>query len=173
MKYTSIGGQAVLEGVMMKAGSRTVTSCRLEDGSIAVSDNVFTSIRKKHKILNLPILRGVVNFIEMMILSFKTIGVSAEALGIEEEEGKLEGWLKRHLGVKLTDVIMVFSLILGLALSLVLFKVLPALASDGVDYLVGRFFGVRLGAWRAVVEGVVKIGIFLGYLFAVSFMTWV
>ena len=155
---------------MMKAGNRTVTSCRLENGSITVSDGTFVSIRKKHKILDIPVVRGVVNFIEMMALSFKTLNVSAEAMGIEEEDGKAEKWLKKHLGIKLTDVIMVFSLILGLALSLVLFKVLPALASDGVDYLVNRFFGVRLGAWRAVVEGVVKIGIFLGYLFAVSFM---
>lgn len=165
-----VGGQAVLEGVMMKAGNRTVTSCRLEDGSISVSDGSFVSVRKKYKILDIPVLRGVVNFIEMMILSFKTLNVSAEAMGIEDEDGKVERWLKKHLGVKLTDVIMIFSLILGLALSLVLFKILPALASDGLNYLTERFFDVSLGAWRAVVEGVVKVGIFLGYLIAVSFM---
>jgi uncharacterized protein YqhQ len=62
-----VGGQAVLEGVMMKAGQRTVTTCRKEDGSIVVNDDSFVSVRKKHKILNLPIVRGVVNMIEMLM----------------------------------------------------------------------------------------------------------
>ena len=81
-----VGGQAVLEGVMMKAGDRTVTTCRKEDGSLVISSSDFVSVRKKHKILDLPILRGVVNFIEMMSLSVKILGESAKALGIEEEE---------------------------------------------------------------------------------------
>ena len=170
-RLNRVGGQAVLEGVMMKAGKRTVTSCRLEDGSIAVSDNVFTSIRKKYKLLDLPIIRGVVNFVEMMILSFKTIGVSAEALGIEEEDGKFEGWLKRHLGVKLTDVIMIISLILGLGLAVVLFKVLPALTSYGVSYAFSNWFEINLNeAWLSVIEGIVKVGIFIGYLWGVSLL---
>jgi len=58
-RLNKVGGQAVLEGVMMKAGSRTVTTCRKEDGSIFQSDGEFVSIRKKHKWLNFPILRGV------------------------------------------------------------------------------------------------------------------
>ena len=94
-----VGGQAVLEGVMMKAGDRTVTTCRKEDGSLVVSSSDFVSVRKKHKILDLPILRGVVNFIEMMSLSVKILGESAKALGIEEEEEtKFEKWLKKHFG---------------------------------------------------------------------------
>ena len=169
-RLNRVGGQAVLEGVMMKAGSRTVTSCRLEDGTISVSDGNFVSVRKKYKILNLPILRGVINFVEMLILSFKTLNVSAEALGIEEEDGKLEGWLKKHIGVSLTDLIMVISLILGLALSLVLFKVLPALVSEGVDAVINHFLDTSIGAWRSVVEGIVKVLIFLGYLWGVSFL---
>ena len=64
-RLNKVGGQAVLEGVMMKAGTRTVTTCRKPDGSIVVNDNEFVSVRKKRKILNLPIIRGVVNFIEM------------------------------------------------------------------------------------------------------------
>ena len=76
----------MLEGVMMKAGKRTVTTCRKENGELAVYDNEFVSIRQKHKILGLPIIRGVVNFIEMMSLSMKTLNASADALGIEEEE---------------------------------------------------------------------------------------
>ncbi len=169
-RLNRVGGQAVLEGVMMKAGSKTVTTCRLEDGSLTVTEAEFHSVRKKHKILNIPILRGVVNFVEMMMLSFKTLNVSAEALGIEEEDGRFERWCKKHLGLKLTDVIMFISLILGLALALVLFKVLPALASDGINYLTMSLFNTDIGAWRAVVEGAVKILIFIAYLWLVSLM---
>ena len=81
-----VGGQAVLEGVMMKAGDRTVTSCRKADGTIYVHDDTFTSIRTKKKFLDLPIIRGLVNFIEMMMLSVGTMTAAAEALGLEEEE---------------------------------------------------------------------------------------
>ena len=115
-----VGGQAVLEGVMMKAGNKTVTTCRKENGELAVYDEEFVSVRKKHKILNLPIIRGVVNFIEMMMLSMRTLNASAEALGIEEEDGKFEKWCKKHLGASATDVIMIVALVLGLGLSLAL-----------------------------------------------------
>ena len=155
---------------MMKAGSRTVTSCRKEDGSIVVTDSNFVSVRKKHKFLNIPILRGVVNFIEMMALSFRTLNVSAEALGIEEEDGKVEKWLKKHFGLKLTDLIMVIALVLGLVLALALFKVLPALAADGINFLTLSIWNIELGGWRAAVEGAVKIIIFLAYLWGVSLM---
>ena len=168
-----VGGQAVIEGVMMKAGDRTVTTCRKEDGTLVVTDDSFVSVRKKHKILNVPILRGVVNFIEMLILSMKTLGASADALGIEEEEseGKFAKWLKKHFKIDITDFIMVISTILGLAISVVLFIFLPSLVSYGIDFLIGLIWeGVKLGAFSAVVEGVVKIGIFLAYLSLVSLM---
>ena len=70
--------EAVIEGVMMEAGERTVTTCRKEDKSLVVYDGSFVSVRKKHKLLNIPILRGVVNFVEMMILSVKTLSNSAD-----------------------------------------------------------------------------------------------
>lgn len=162
-----VGGQAVLEGVMMKAGTRTVTSCRKEDGSIYVQDGTFVSVRQKHKILNIPILRGVINFVEMMILSVKTLSVSADALEIEDEEGKCEKWLKKHIGIRLTDVIMIIGTVLGIALSLFLFMFLPNFFSSLIDkYLADG----NLGLWTAVVEGGVKILIFLAYLWLVSFI---
>ena len=167
-----VGGQAVLEGVMMKAGNRTVTTCRKDDGTLVVTDDSFVSVRKKHKILNIPILRGIISFVESLILSVKTLGASAEALGLEEEEnpGKFELWLKNKLGVKITDVIMVIATVLGVALSVFLFICLPGWLSYGLDALLNFFFNVRLGAFTAVVEGVVKVGIFLAYLSLVSLM---
>ena len=166
-----VGGQAVIEGVMMKAGNRTVTTCRKEDGSIVVNASDFNSIRSKHKILDLPIIRGVVNFIEMMMLSVKTLGASAEALGIEEEEpGKFEKWLREKLGVRIVDFIMGVSVVLGMLLAVLLFVCLPGWIANGIDFLLGYFLNTSLGAWRAVLEGVVKIGIFISYLLLVSLM---
>lgn len=165
-RLNRVGGQAVLEGVMMKAGKRTVTTCRKEDGSLVVNDASFVSVRKKHKILNIPILRGVVNFVEMLVLSVKTLNASAEALGIEEEDGKAEKWLKKHLGIGLVDVIMGIAVVLGLALSIFLFLALPTWVADLVNWILDG----KLGIYRAVIEGVAKIGIFLAYLSLVSLM---
>ena len=167
-----VGGQAVLEGVMMKAGKRMVTTCRKEDGSLVVTDDNFVSLREKHKILDLPLVRGVVSFAESMIMSFKTLGASADALGLEEEEpSKFEKWLSEKVGANLTDVVMVVSLILGLGLSGVLFVFLPIWITAGINFLLDLVFNITMpDAVSAILEGFMKMGIFVGYLTAVSFM---
>ena len=171
-RLNKVGGQAVLEGVMMKAGNKTVTTCRKENGELAVYDEEFVSVRKKHKILNLPIIRGVVNFIEMMMLSMRTLNASAEALGIEEEDGKFEKWCKKHLGASATDVIMIVALVLGLGLSLLLFKFLPIWVADGINWLwVSVFHKSAISPTViAIIEGVLKVVIFIAYLLLVSLM---
>ena len=171
-RLNKVGGQAVLEGVMMKAGERTVTTCRKDDGSLVVYDNQFVSVRKKHKILGLPIIRGVVNFIEMMMLSMKTLNASAEALGIEEEDDKFDKWCKKHLGSKATDVIMLVSLVLGLGLSLLLFMFLPTWSADGINWLWQNVFNMDAISPTviAVLEGVLKVTIFIVYLLLVSML---
>ena len=172
-RLNRVGGQAVLEGVMMKAGERTVTTCRKEDGTLTVTDDSFKSVRKKYKILNLPILRGVINFVEMMILSVKTLGSSAEAMGLDEDEGepsRFEKFLADKLGVSLTDVVMVVSVVLGLALSVFLFLFLPIWAVAGINALLG-IWGLNMGEiLSSVVEGLMKVGIFISYLALVSLM---
>ena len=166
-RLNKVGGQAVLEGVMMKAGERTVTTCRKDDGSLAVYDSKFVSVRKKHKLLNIPILRGVINFVEMMTLSVKTMSNSANALGLDDEESKFEKWLKRHLGIGVTSVIMILAVIIGLALAIGLFMFLPNFISGLLDNYV---FDGKLGAWGSAIEGVIKILIFILYLWLISFM---
>jgi uncharacterized protein YqhQ len=166
-RFNKVGGQAVLEGVMMKAGTRTVTTCRRDDGSLFVHDDTFVSVRKKHKFLNIPILRGVVNFIEMLVLSVKTMNVSAEALELESPEpSRFEKFLKKRLGIAITDFVMVIGVVLGLALSLFLFMFLPTVLADFLNLLVGG----TLGTWRALVEGVAKMGIFVLYIYLVGLM---
>ena len=163
-----VGGQAVLEGVMMKAGERTVTTCRKEDGTIFVHDDSFVSVRKKNKILNFPIIRGVVNFVEMMILSFKTLSVSADALELDDEKDKQ----KKEEGKKTTtDLVMILGLILGVALAVGLFILLPGLVSDFAAFLLKRLADYEIGATlKAVIEGAAKVIIFIAYLALVSLM---
>ena len=163
-----VGGQAVIEGVMMKAGNRTVTTCRKEDGSLVVADGEFISVRKKHNFLNIPLLRGVINFVEMMILSFKTLNVSVESLDLDDEKDN-----KKKEGEKgsTTTVIMVLGLVFGVLLALGLFILLPGLASDLVAYLLARFADVTLNqTLKAVIEGAAKVLIFISYLSLVSLM---
>ena len=167
-----VGGQAVLEGVMMKAGNRMVTTCRKADGGLVVTDELFTSARQKHKVLDLPLIRGVVSFAESMIMSFKTMGASADALGLEEEEpSKFEKWLAEKCGAKITDVVMIVALILGLGLSALLFVFLPIWLTAGINLLLGWAFSISMPAVvSATLEGFVKMAIFVGYLAAVSLM---
>ncbi len=165
-RLNRVGGQAVLEGVMMKAGNRTVTTCRKEDGELVVNDAIFSSVRKKHKILDIPILRGVVNFVEMMVLSVKTLNASADALGIEDEESKSEKWMKKHLGVGVTDVIMGLGVVLGVLLAVALFMFLPTLTAEFVNWILTSQFHLAPlhESWVAVIEGVAKVLIFVIYI---------
>jgi len=165
-KTNTVGGQAVIEGVMMKSGDKTSLAVRLENGAIDIKDIAFRSVRKKVKILNLPLLRGVVNFVEMMILSFKTLNMSAEALGLEDEESKFEFWLKNKFGKSILDVVMVIATVLGLGLGVGLFMFLPTLTTKGVDSLIPS----GLGFFKSAVEGLVRIVIFVLYIWLTSFM---
>ena len=165
-RLNKVGGQAVIEGVMMKAGERTVTTCRKEDKTLVVYDGKFVSVRKKLKFLNIPILRGFINFIEMMILSMKTLSNSADALGIEEEETRFEKWLKKHFGIGATFIIMAISVVLAVALSLSLFMFLPIFISNLIDTYI---FSGQLGVWwSTAIEGILKVTIFVLYLWLVS-----
>lgn len=170
-----VGGQAVLEGVMMRCGENYSIASRLSDGSIKIKNDKFVSIRKKNKFFNIPILRGVVGFIESMILSFKTLSVSADAIGLEEEETKFEKWLKAKFGKSIVDFIMVIATVLGLALGIGLFFFLPMLCAQGIEWICGAVTRnsdfVLSGILKTVIEGLLKITIFIIYVWSVSFMS--
>ena len=166
-RRNKVGGQAVLEGVMMKSGERVCLAVRKPDGSIEKQTDSFVSVRKKHKFLNIPILRGAINFIEMMKLSFSTLSKSGEMLGTEEEETRFEKWLRKKFGKSIMVVIMPISIILALVLSVGLFFLLPTYATKGIEYLIGS----PLDGWlKSIIEGVMKIIIFICYLLLVSLM---
>ena len=174
-RLNKVGGQAVLEGVMMKAGERTVTTCRKDDGTLVVTDDTFVSVRKSKKILNLPIIRGVVNFVEMMKLSVKTLEISAEALGIEDEKEKAKKEKKKAEGKKAVgtvDIVMILGVVLGLVLAMTLFFILPSLVTDGLEWFFTTVFhtGPFGEVLSAVIDSTVKVLIFIVYLALVSLM---
>ncbi len=172
-----VGGQAVLEGVMMKHGERYSVAVRKSDGTVEVVNDRHVSLRKKHKIFNLPLIRGVVNMIEMMVLSVKTLNTSAEMYGLEDEnapaedESKFEKWMKKKFGDKaekvLLNAVMVIGVVLGIALAVGLFIFLPSLLSGLIN---NHLANGKLGIWRNVIEGVLKVIIFIAYLALCSLM---
>lgn len=164
----TVGGEAVLEGVMMKSGDRYAVSVRKEDGSIQTVRDSCVSIRKRVKILNIPVVRGVVNMVETMKLSYKALSISAEAMGIDEaeEESRFEKWLREKMGKNIMDIVMGISMVLGVALGVGLFFFLPIWITKGIDAAAGG----SLGWLKNVIEGLIKIAIFVGYLWAVSMM---
>ena len=130
-----VGGQAVMEGVMMRSPTRTAIAVRrMDDQEIVVRESDNHSIRDKNKILNWPIIRGVVNLVEMLKLSFGTLTASTEMLGLEgietEQPSKVDQWLDRHFGKGMLNAISVIAVVLGLVLALVLFVWLPAFVTN-------------------------------------------
>ena len=171
-----VGGQAVVEGVMMKSGDNMAIASRMPDGSIKMTKQTFISARKKHKALDLPIIRGVVNFVEMMKLSYKTMDASTAALGLEDEEpSKFEKWLSEKLHIDITTFVMIIGLVLGLGLAVVLFILLPGASGKGLSKLFswisgGTFVLSDHPVLFALIEGLMKVVIFVVYLSLVSLM---
>jgi len=158
----TVGGQAVIEGVMMKSPKRIAIAVRRYDNAqITVHAKNYTSVRKKYKWLNIPLLRGVINFVEMLIMSFGTLTESTEMLGIEEEmePGKFEKWLTKVFGKSLMAVISFIAVIIGVALAITLFFWLPLVIVGAMQDWLGFNDVVR-----SVAEGVIKIAIFIAYI---------
>ena len=166
-----VGGEAVLEGVMMRSGDRYSVASRLEDGSITVSDHSYTSLRKKYTFFNLPLIRGIVALVESFKLSFKVLSLSAEAIGVDldEPETKFEKWLLDKFGDKVFNVIMGIAGFFGVLLAIGLFFLLPTALTKGIDSLLGMIGGT-LGWAKTLCEGVIRISIFVCYILLVSLM---
>lgn len=158
----AVGGQAVLDGIMMRNGDRYSIAVRRQNGDIVVEDGEYISLRKKHKFLNIPILRGCVNMVESLVLSTKILNRSAILSGVEEEEDKE----KKTNWDLIFGIVTVIGTVLGLALSIGLFVFLPQLLTKWLESLIGQ----DLGLWKNVIEGTVKLAVFIAYLSLVLLM---
>lgn len=169
-EYVAVGGQALMEGIMMRGPKGTAMSLRLPDGSIETQLKDFTSVRKKYKILNIPIIRGVVSFVESMIFGYKLLMESAEKTSFdmeEEAESKLDKWITEHFGPKMMAVIGGISAVLGVGLAFLLFMWLPSFVFDLVNNKLAS--GALIG-WRAIFEGIIRVVIFVVYMAIVAKM---
>lgn len=164
MKYSGIGGQAVMEGVMMKNKDTYAVAVRKSDGEIIVEKKEYKNIFGDSGFVRLPLVRGVVNFIDSLVLGMSSLTFSASFF--EEEEGE-----KRELTAdeaarakKKEDAMMGGTVVLSILLAVAIFMLLP--------YWLSTFF-VRLGwsdAGIAVAEGVLRVAIFLAYVVGISLM---
>ncbi len=163
-KQVSIGGQAVIEGVMMRGKTAMATAVRDEDGVIRLETKRVKAQDKKNLFFRLPIIRGVVSFISSLVVGTKVLMRSAEVFG-EEEPTKFEKFLASKLKINVMSVISTISLVLGFALAILLFMFLPQLIRTGLESL----FSVKFGVWaKSFIEGGLKLLIFVGYVYLSS-----
>lgn len=153
-----------MEGVMMMGPDKIAVSVRKPDGEI-VTDLSDVKKATKSKVLKLPIIRGCVNFIRSLVIGVKSLMFSAEFFDIESEEekpGKFDLWLEKTFGNKLKDAIIYFSVVLSVVLSVGLFILLPT--------FVANLFKLQTGFTKTLIEGFLRILIFLFYIVLVSRM---
>ena len=162
-RYSGIGGQAVLEGVMMRSGDVYAVSVRRPDGTIVVDRQDYPGFMAGSPLKEIPFVRGVFVFIDSMILGMRCINYSASFFE-EEEEGAGKEAEKKEGEDKKDSIFMGLTLALSFALAIGLFFILPFLLSS----LAGRLFGSPL--LTAVLEGLIRIAIFLAYMVSISAM---
>ena len=170
---TSIGGQALIEGILMKGPKGTAMSVRMPDGSI--DTELEKNSGKKNPIMKIPVVRGVYAFADSMISGYKYLMKSADKALTEEEKeedmSKLDKWLNEHMGEKMMNVITAISSVLGVVLAMLVFLYLPIEAVDLLDtYLIK---GADLSKYHPLIEGIMRIVIFILYMYFVSKMSMI
>ncbi len=165
VKKSSIGGQAVIEGVMMRGPQSIATAIRKSDGEIIVDVKPYKSLSQKHRLLKLPIMRGVIAFFESLVVGMKTLMFSAEHFDLEEDQedykpSRFEAFLNKLLGDKFQDAVILFSLMLAIVFGVGLFILIPNLIAK-LTFSQDRIM-------YNLVEGVARLIIFLVYIILVS-----
>ena len=168
-KPTHIGGQAVIEGVMMRGKKIYTLAVRTPEKDIFTEDVRIDTITKKYPFLKIPVIRGMVAFVESMSIGVKIITKSAEIAGeLEEEEelSKFDKFLNDKFGEKLNGIIMGTAVVISMMLGIGLFMLLPSFISQ----LFRRFLGFESFFLLSLLEGVIRITIFLCYMYLISKM---
>ena len=163
-KNINVGGQAVIEGVMMRGRVGIATAVRTEQGEIVVEKKGYTSYTKKNKVLGLPIIRGFVSLIESLVIGVKTLNYSASFFEEEEEPSGLDKWIKKIFKEKSNDVIMGISLVISLIISIGLFFILPTLVASVFSKMGANSMGMN------ILEGIIRVSIFLSYVYIIGKM---
>ena len=169
---TSVGGQALIEGIMMQGPKGAAISVRVPDGTIDTEIKQVKHVKDKIKILGWPILRGPVAFVESMIFGYQCLMLSAEKSGMEDMEAdeenmsKLDKWLSEHMSKKFMNVLTGVASVLGVLLAAFLFIYLPTVITNFFN----RLCHEALTNWRALIEGIMRMIIFILYIALCSLM---
>lgn len=162
MKSSNIGGQAVLEGVMMKNGDQYAVAVRKPDGEIALQKEVYDGIVKWKKLTKIPFVRGIFSFVDSLVLGMKTLSYSASFFEEEEEEELTEKEAEKK--ERQENLIMGITMACSVVIAVAIFMVLPYLLSNLLKpFVPGRFA-------RTVIEGIVRIVLFISYILLISKM---
>lgn len=162
---SKIGGQALIEGVMMRGLDKVAMAVRVPSGEIDLEE---WELKKAPAISKIPFLRGMYNIVDSLMTGYKCLSKSAEKSGIDEDEdyepSKFEKWLEKKLGDKLMGVVTIVGTALGAILAIGLFMFVPTLLVKLLDSV------FPLYGFKAIIEGVIKIVVFIAYLALVSKM---
>src|SRR6266480_271822 len=153
---TNVGGQAVLEGVMMRGPSNWAVAVRKPDGDIAHVNQPIKSPMARHLIFRLPVIRGVIALGESLAIGFRALAISANYAAAETKEGE-EG---EEVATELTRAQLIFAFAIAIGFAILLFKVSPALITDWI--------GIKRTGWFVLVEGGIRVTIFILYLSLIS-----
>lgn len=163
-KNINVGGQAVIEGVMMRGSNGIATAVRTPQGEIVVEKKGYTSYTKKNKFFGLPIIRGFISLIESLVIGVQTLNYSASFFEEEDEPSKLDKLIQKIFKEKSNDVIMGISLIISLVISIGLFFILPTLVANVFSKIGIGNMGMN------IVEGIIRVLIFLLYVYLIGKM---
>lgn len=172
---TSIGGQALIEGIMMRGPKGNAMSVRLPGGEIETELESYRPLKEKYKILGVPIIRGIATFIESLATGYKYLMKSADKTLTEDEKeadmSKLDKWINDHLGEKMMAAVGVVSAVLGVLIAFVVFMYLPTLGVDLFDDYILRNTDIQ--KFHPLFEGILRIIIFVLYMYIVSKMSMI
>lgn len=170
---TSIGGQAVMEGVMMRGPYKTAVAVRKPDGNIEVKIDK-NGTKTRPKICRLPVIRGCVSFVDSLVIGMKALMFSAEFVDIEDdndtEQSKFDKWLENKFGDKIKDIVIYFAIFLSIIFSIGIFILLPSFLTGIVEMIPGIEIITSAKLFTSVFEGVLRMAIFVGYMALVSQM---
>jgi uncharacterized protein YqhQ len=169
---SNIGGEALIEGVMMRGNDLMAMSVRKASGEIYTETKSYVAVTKRNKLLGLPFIRGAVSMVESMIVGVKVLMDSAEHVDLideDEKESKFDIWMQKKLGDKYMTYLLYGSVVIALGLGIGLFMLLPNLIAEFVCNFLALDKTSGSGSFIAnIIEGIIRICLFISYVFLVS-----
>ncbi|RXM77813.1 DUF1385 domain-containing protein [Clostridium tetani] len=164
-KQCSVGGQAVMEGVMMRGVNGIATAVRKSDGEIIIDVQQFTPYNKRNKFFSMPIIRGFIALVESLIIGIKTLNYSASFFEEDEEKSKFDIWIEKKFKGNADNIIIAIVMGVSFLLSISLFVALPTFLANLFKKL-----GIESSVVLNIIEGIIRVGIFLSYIYIIGKM---